>query len=140
MLYIPPMVASNASDRDLLVRESGDTLLISPSHWGIKVLRLPHRGYIFRCVVLDSDSSIDLVSLGDALRYCPTFKNVTCFGRWAKAHPALLWSFGTQRPAGIKYVGCGMKKFLKHKQKASGNISPWRKGPSLICIRTDYLN
>ncbi len=34
---------------------------------------------------------------------CPTFKNVTCFGRWAKAHPTLLRSFGTPTSAGIRY-------------------------------------
>ena len=29
-------------------------------------------------------------SLGDTLRHCPTFKNITGFDRWAKAHPTLL--------------------------------------------------
>jgi len=46
----------------------------------------------------------------------PNLKNVTCFDRWApmaqaKAHPTLLWSFGRQRSAGIKYGGPGISKF-----------------------------
>jgi hypothetical protein len=38
---------------------------------------------------------------------CPTFKNVTCFVRWAKAHSTLPWSFGTETSAGMKYGGPG---------------------------------
>jgi hypothetical protein len=44
-----------------------------------------------------------LLMIGEYGRVCPTLKNVTCFDRWAKAHPTLLWSFGMQRTAGIKY-------------------------------------
>ncbi len=76
--------------------------------------------------MLANESSVEWGSLGDALRYCPTFKNATCFGRWAKAHPTLLirgksqtvcsahptllQSFGAQRAAGIKYGVTGISK------------------------------
>ena len=43
-------------------------------------------------------------------RFCPILKNVTCFDRWAKAHPTLLGSFGMQTSAGIKYGVPGINK------------------------------
>ncbi len=56
-------------------------------------------------------------------RVCPTLKNVTCFDRWApmaqaKAHPTLLWSFGTQRTAGINYGVPGIPVSMSLKLRA----------------------